>query len=135
MRRIAPIRRLPYLTALGIIFLVCAVFGWGLQYKMSLYARTGGPSDSVPQAKLLSQKERPASSRSEAFVRPESTQPKSPIFFPAPLVATLCVGLRLAASQWMHAVSTSHASPRQRYSCTTFFSFRPPPPSVSFLAS
>ena len=37
-----------------------AVFGWGLQYKLSLYKGKDSISHLAPEAKLLSQKERPA---------------------------------------------------------------------------
>jgi len=35
-------RRVPPLSAMGIFLLACAVFGWGLQYKMSLYNQANG---------------------------------------------------------------------------------------------
>lgn len=52
-------RRLPAFFV--ILMLTFAVSSWGLQYKLSLY-HTPGVHHSVPEAKLLSQKERPTSS-------------------------------------------------------------------------
>ena len=40
--------------------LCMAIFGWGLQYKLSLYEGSKSISHLAPAAKLLSQKERPA---------------------------------------------------------------------------
>lgn len=44
-----------------VLMLTFAVSSWGLQYKLSLY-HSPGVRHSVPEAKLLSEKERPASS-------------------------------------------------------------------------
>lgn len=52
-------RRLPAFFV--ILMLMFAVSTWGLQYKLSLYHSLGA-RHSVPQAKLLSQKERPVTS-------------------------------------------------------------------------
>jgi hypothetical protein len=52
-------RRYPALALTALLGL--AVFIWGLHYKLSLY-QTAGIHQTVPAAKLLSQKERPASS-------------------------------------------------------------------------
>jgi hypothetical protein len=53
--------RLPF----GTLVLLLAVFGWGLQYKTSLYQdqRSNLHSKSLPPAKLLSEAERIASSK------------------------------------------------------------------------
>ena len=40
-----------------------AVFGWGLQYKLSLYQGKDSISHLAPEAKLLSQKERPTAAQ------------------------------------------------------------------------
>jgi hypothetical protein len=53
-------RRRAVLLPLGLLMLSMAVFGWGLQYKLSLYQGKDSTSHQVPVAKLLSQKERPA---------------------------------------------------------------------------
>jgi hypothetical protein len=43
---------------LGILLLLLAVFGWGVQYKTSLYAEQVPSHHSEPPAKLLSEAER-----------------------------------------------------------------------------
>ncbi len=48
------------LLPLGLLMLSMAVFGWGLQYKLSLYQGKDSITHLTPAAKLLSQKERPA---------------------------------------------------------------------------
>ena len=52
-------RRRAVLLPLGLLMLSMAVFGWGLQYKLSLYQGKGSIAHLTPEAKLLSQKERP----------------------------------------------------------------------------
>ena len=43
---------------LAVSLLALAVVGWGLHYKLTLYAQSAGVHASAPAAKLLSQKER-----------------------------------------------------------------------------
>jgi hypothetical protein len=56
-----------------------SVFTWGLQYKLSLYRTVHHPRSTIPAAKLLSPKERPA------LVNHQSRQPglSSPALIPA----------------------------------------------------
>jgi hypothetical protein len=114
---------------MGIFLLACAVFGWGLQYKMSLYNQANGQSASIPHAKMLSERERPVSSLDGASISPSSTQPQSLAFYPLFLIATLMLGLRLAADVWMRDSRAVDAIPQQRRAPSIFFSFRPPPAS------
>ena len=54
MRIYLPRRSERILTPIGILLLALAVFGWGVQYKVSLYDLATTASPSIPQAKLLS---------------------------------------------------------------------------------
>ena len=122
-------RRTPPLTAMGIFLLACAVFGWGLQYKISLYCQADEQSVSIPHAKLLSERERPVSSLDGASISPSSTQPQSSAFYPLFLIVTLMLGSRLSADVWMRNSRVADAVPQQRRAHSNFFSFRPPPVS------
>jgi hypothetical protein len=54
---------------IGTVVLLMAVFGWGLEYKTSLYQEPGNifHSRSLPPAKLLTEAERTLSSKQAAF--------------------------------------------------------------------
>jgi len=123
-------RRVSLLSAMGIFLLACAVFGWGLQYKISLYDQANGLSASMPHAKLLSEKERPASSLGGVLMSPSSTQPQSTTLYPLFLIVTLTLGLRLSADVWMLNSRVADVLPQQRCAHTNFFAFRPPPASL-----
>lgn len=115
------------LRAGGVLFVVLAVFGWGLQYKMSLYDPPSSPSTALPHAKLLSQKERPISSPGVSSIRPGFPQQRSSIFFLAGVLAAILTGLSTAASRWMRTRSTIRNTRRRPIAASNFFSFRPPP--------
>lgn len=113
--------------AIGVVFLVIAVFGWGAKYKISLYDPPGSVSTHMSQAKLLSQKERPVLSGKLDPVRLPLLQAQSSIAYPAFLIAALLLGSQFIASLWMLTEATDHGSYRQRWSNSIYFSFRPPP--------
>lgn len=123
-------RRITVLTVMGVLVLACAVFGWGLHYKMSLYGAPGTRSASVPHAKLLSQEERPASQRDEALSRPASVQPQPLIFYPIFFVIALGMSLRLTEAMRIWSRDPQAALRRQLRAHSDFFSFRPPPVSI-----
>jgi hypothetical protein len=123
-------RRISILTAMGMLLLACAVFGWGLQYKMSLYGPLSGLSHSTPEAKLLSEKERPASRQDNASIRPAFTQPQTSMLPALLLIAILAMRLRHLVMKWMQAASVQTASRHQRRAYLNYFSFRPPPASI-----
>jgi hypothetical protein len=107
-----------------VLMLVFAVCFWGLQYKLSLYhfsaARTAGPV-----AKLLSQKERPVSSKDVGSVRPASQQPQSSTLVPTFRIAAIAAGL----SYWIWTMTADLDCRQQR--CVNSFCFLPrPPPSA-----
>lgn len=120
-------RRLSTLTAMGILLLACAVFGWGLEYKMSLYAPVGSQTTSVPEAKLLSERERPASDRNATSIRSLYTQLQASIHFSLFLVTILMMSLHLKAALWMRNTHVLDDLGQQRCAHLNYFSFRPPP--------
>jgi hypothetical protein len=123
------VRFMTALTGMGILILVCAVFGWGLQYKLSLYEASSSQSTLIPHAKLLTQEQRPVSHRDGASSRPVSALPQLPIVFPLLCIAAWAMGLHLAAAMFMRISSTRDASRQQRSAHLYFFFFRPPPAS------
>jgi len=119
-------RRTPIRVVIGIIFLVFALFGWGMQYKRSLYDSPGSVSTHMPHAKLLSQKERPVLANDVASVCPAFPQPESSIF-PTFLIAAILLGSYVAISRRVLTVAADDDSRQQRCAHSVFFSFRPPP--------
>src|ERR1700760_2143037 len=87
-------QNLAFLLPAGLLMLSMAVFAWGLQYKLSLYKSKDSISHSAPEAKLLSQKERPVVEQLPAF-RPTQL-PVVPVL-PALLMLVTAPGLYLAA--------------------------------------
>jgi hypothetical protein len=120
-----PSRRTYTLRAMGMFILAIAVFGWGLQYKLSLYDAPDSNSNSALHAKLLSEKERPASSFDVASTR--SASPQSSIFYLAFLLIAIISSLHLAVSLRARTLLKNKESRQQRYAALDFFSFRPPP--------
>lgn len=88
-------RRCAVLLPLGLLMLSMAVFGWGLQYKLSLYKSRDSISHLAPVAKLLSQKER--------VTAPTPGPSEAPPFFPFVLVAALALGLSQVAAQYLRS--------------------------------
>jgi len=116
---------------MGILLLSCAVFGWGLHYKMSLYCPVNGLSHSTPEAKLLSEKERPASQQDRASIRPAFTQTQTSMLFALLLIAALAMDLLKSATLWMRTPSMQVAWSQQQRAHLNYFSFRPPPNLLS----
>ncbi len=123
MHTIVHHRRNSISTALGVLILALSVFGWGVQYKISLYDLPDSPSTVVPQAKLLSPKERPISV--QASVAEPIPQPQS-LLLPALLFATVLVGDYAIIVRGMRKVDIGRHDTR-RHIGSVFFSFRPPP--------
>jgi len=124
-------RRLQIVAALGAFFLALAVFGWGLQYKLSLY---GNPSDhpsSIPHAKLLSQKERPACSAAVGLIDSNPPQSQLPASFFALFVGVILLGSSAAQFSWMRNRVLVGYSGQQRLAVSNYFAFRPPPATPS----
>ncbi len=66
------------------VLLSAAVFGWGLNSKLSLYRATEIRVMANPVAKLLSQKERSGQAQANSEARPENDRPER-AFSPAAL--------------------------------------------------
>jgi len=115
--------RRAFLLALGLLTLSAAVFGWGLQYKLSLYHGKDSISHQIPEAKLLSQKERPATGHAVS-VRP-SELPAFPLF-PALIIVTVASGLFQAAARYARTGSLERSRPPLP-PCLQAIFLRPPP--------
>ena len=112
-------RRRAVLLPLGLLILAIAVFGWGLQYKLSLYQGKDSISHSAPVAKLLSQKERPAA------VQPPGDRSEMPTW-PVVLVFALPFGLCQAATRYFRSVCCEGEWPPLPI-CLRVIFVRPPP--------
>jgi hypothetical protein len=108
------------LLPLGFLMLSLAVFGWGLQYKLSLYQSKDSITHQAPVAKLLSQKERPATAQTLGGRFPEV-----PAFTAFVFVAMASL-LRLAATRYLRTGSIERSRP-PRPPCLQALFFRPPP--------
>src|ERR1700733_6783295 len=109
------------LLPLGLLMLSLAVFGWGLQYKLSLYQSKDSITHLAPVAKLLSQKERPAATQGLAALSPEV--PAFPAFAAFVFVAVASV-LRQAAMRYVRTGSMERSRPPRPPCFQTLF-FRP----------
>jgi len=109
------------LLPLGLLMLSLAVFGWGLQYKLSLYQSKNSIAHLTPEAKLLSQKERPAATQGLVARLPEV--PAFPFVAAFVLVASFLVR---AAARYLRAGSMEKSRPPRPPCLQTLF-FRPPP--------
>jgi hypothetical protein len=105
----------------AIAMLALAVFSWGIRYKVSLY----NSATHMSEAKLLSQKERPATSESTKLVADPATNRGPTTLF------GLAIGAMLAGlcfrKQAFSPRNVCHQTQLPRQSNQTFFFFRPPP--------
>jgi hypothetical protein len=111
------------LLPLGLLMLSLAVFGWGLQYKLSLYQAKNSIAHLTPEAKLLSQKERPATTQAV-----DARVPEGPGFlgFTAFVLVAVASLLRPAAARFLRIECMEGARP-SRPPCLQALFFRPPP--------
>ena len=112
-----------FLLSFGLLALSMAVFGWGLQYKLSLYQGKSSVAHLTPEAKLLSQKERPL------VGQVQSTRPVEPPafpIFPALLLVTLAAACGQAAARYTRTGSLEK-SRAPLPACVHALFFRPPP--------
>jgi len=106
---------------LVIVMLAFAVFSWGVRYKLSLY----NPAAHVSAAKLLSQRERPATVEA-AKLAADPLPELAPIALFASLLNAVLIGLLalqpalLLRDMWQQARISRKPS-------QNFFFFRPPP--------
>jgi hypothetical protein len=116
-------RYFAFLLSFGLLTLSMAVFGWGLQYKLSLYQGRSSVAHLTPEAKLLSQKERPLLGQVQS-TRPVEP-PASPVF-PALLMVTLAAASCQAAARYTRTGSLEK-SRAPLPACVHALFFRPPP--------
>ncbi len=112
-----------FLLSFGLLTLSMAVFGWGLQYKLSLYQAKSSVAHLTPEAKLLSQKERPM------VGQVQSTRPVEPPAFPR-FPALLMVTLAAISCQEATRYSRTGSMEKSRAplpACIHAIFFRPPP--------
>lgn len=105
----------------AIAMLAFAVFSWGVQYKLSLY----NPSTHMSSAKLLSQRERPATFEATKLAA-------DPLVSPEPITLfALAMGAAIAGLCFLKPVfllrATWHQALLPKQPDQTFFFFRPPP--------
>jgi hypothetical protein len=119
-------RRDSFRLVVIVFLLAVGVFFWGLKYKLSLYDSPGsGSSMSVPQAKLLSQKERPTAIQADSLAMPSRPE-LSLIVVSALLIATIWPSIH--AAQLIPTWLAANEDTRHRaHFHSSFFSFRPPP--------
>ena len=105
----------------AIAMLAFAVFSWGVQYKLSLY----NPTAHMSSAKLLSQRERPATFETTKLAAVPLVSPEPSTLF------ALAMGVTIAALCFLKPVFllrvTWHQALLPQQPDQTFFFFRPPP--------
>jgi hypothetical protein len=116
-------RRCAFLLSFGLLTLSMAVFGWGLQYKLSLYQAKSSIAHLTPEAKLLSQKERSLVAQVQN-IRP--VEPPAFPVFPALLMVTLAASLCNAAARYSR-IGSVEKSRAPLPACVHAIFFRPPP--------
>jgi hypothetical protein len=112
-----------FLLALSLLVLSAAVFGWGLQYKLSLYQGNKSISHQIPEAKLLSQKERPAVGQT---LNASPTERPTFALLPLFLVVTVSSGLFRANTRYVRTGSVERSRPPLP-PCLQAIFLRPPP--------
>jgi hypothetical protein len=125
-----------FLHLAAFLVLAMAVFGWGLHYKLSLYHTAAPATERQPEAKLLSQKERPQAASSVADEAPGLSHPDR-AHLPFSMVPWLAMlGLALAslvqlvrATAWTRLSALRSATLLRRLlDWRVASSLRPPPP-------
>jgi hypothetical protein len=126
MRINVPNRRISPAAALGILLVALAVFGWGLQYKVSLYQSPVASANASPHANLLSQKERLTPSRASDIGGFEPSSACASFDPPAMLLIALILAFLSMEFQIRSTMVATIACGR-KMAASSFFSFRPPP--------
>lgn len=105
----------------AIVMLAFAVFSWGVRYKLSLY----NPAAHMTAAKLLSQRERPATTES-ARLAADPVMNLVPITLFAFAMGVMLAGLWSERPEFLPRV-VRHQVRLPQQPNQTFFFFRPPP--------
>jgi hypothetical protein len=116
-------KRFAFLFPLGLLMLSMAVFAWGLQYKLSLYKVKQSITHMAPEAKLLSQKERPVIGQA---IDAAPTDVPPPAVLPVLLFLTIAPVLFPRVTQFLQAGSRERAAAPLPLCIRSVF-FRPPP--------
>ncbi len=103
------------------VVLAFAVFSWGVRYKVSLY----NPAAHVSAAKLLSQRERPATIENARLAADPAVNLEPVTFFAVAMGVMLAWAWSLKPLFSPRSVSFRARLPKQPGQ--TFFFFRPPP--------
>jgi len=115
------------LLAIGQWLLGLAVLVWGTSYKVSLYPVPGQNPERIPQAKLLSDEERPRDTQTRTI---EATPPRPSVAF---LCTAALIAFAAARPLFLPAILPlalrRRLSPTARLRSLTYFFFRPPPAS------
>jgi hypothetical protein len=127
MQSSASSRRFSPLAVLGTLVVAIAVFGWGLQYKLSLYQPSGSSLSFILHAKLLSQKERPVTVHGSESDRAPSAIPQSTAMYPVFLLAVIVTGMQLGQVLRLRRIQPDLEVHQRSSSASNYFSFRPPP--------
>ncbi|MEO8736545.1 MAG: hypothetical protein ABI380_08395 [Edaphobacter sp.] len=106
---------------MAIVMLAFAVFSWGIRYKLSLY----NPASHMSAAKLLSQRERPATSEASELAADPLANPAPITLFGLALGVTLVGLFSLKPTFSKRNVWDRVQLPKR--SGQNFFFFRPPP--------
>ena len=104
-----------------IAMLALAVFSWGVRYKVSLY----NPANHMSAAKLLSQRERPATFESAKLAADPTVHPEMHTLF-AVAMGVMLAGLWSLKPTFLPK-SVEHPTRLPKQPSQTFFFFRPPP--------
>lgn len=123
MNRILTKRLALGLITFAVVCLAAAVFLWGTEYKVSLYPHGYKSRPAVPSAKLLSERERPASVTQA--VEPADTLALAAFFS----LTLLTLALREEETELFPSdiLRRRTVASIRRTPCLFHFSFRPPP--------
>ena len=126
-RQMGSARPFSRFVILGSLGLSICLFAWGLQYKLSLYDPAQATSHLVPQAKLLSRNEQPATTGGPLIIRTKTTTEISYTASTTVLISLLSLFSALSprvANRWRERTSNPRC-----LDCGLFslFLVRPPP--------
>src|SRR5665213_3971309 len=94
-----PNRRASTISAIAVLFLAFTVLAWGTSYKMSILYTPASSTHELTPVKLLSQKERPSTTKVVESLLPAAPKQQPSRYYPAILIFALMFGLRLIVSK------------------------------------
>jgi hypothetical protein len=105
----------------GLLMLAMAVFAWGLQYKLSLY-KSNTIAHTAPEAKLLSEKERPLAAQAL-----DTQAPQLPALPLAPALMVLAMALAFDPAMGYFRSYDAQRVQIPQPACLRRIFYRPPP--------